>query len=413
MGTSTAKVVGWVMLSLVVGAGAAARADEGTVQGFAFGGTGETVFEHTRAALRDPHFGMRFYFAPKVPGTLSTISSTAATGSNANMLAAAPDHDHLFWDVAFGERAPVLGWYDVHPTRSLRHARGFQLNLDAAAFLLLDFDAQSSAVINTDYRLGLSGDLRPWREGWDRISLSTGLYHQSTHLGDEYVLSANTIQGNQAPTANPFLPYRANPSYLALPATVSFDLAPDSHPEWSARVYLGGTVYFDSGVPEATHPDGRVGAELRYGQPEWADDAAAPPAPATTNVGKFLDAAKRYGLGHATLSGESTPPAPAPAARGRVLRRGARSYVLAYEALIQREFFHVAADVGEPVFVTGAGHWVTQHVMAMLVFNLDTHRSTSNALAVSLEYIDGRNQAGQLTEYDTIRTVATALSYYW
>ena len=44
---------------------------------------------------------------------------------------------------------------------------------------------------------------------------------------------------------------------------------------------------------------------------------------------------------------------------------------------------------------------------------LDTLRSTSNALSVSIEYLDGHNQHGQLTAYDTVRTGAIGLQYYW
>jgi hypothetical protein len=406
-------------------AGAAAVAadgsDVGGVAGWAFGGIGETVFEHTRAALRDPHFGMRFYMADKVPGTLSPVSDPSAP--DANTRAAAAGGDHLFWDVAFGERAPVVGWYDVHPERSIRHARGFQLNLDAAAFLLLDFGAQSSAVINTDYRLGISGDLRPWRDGWDRVSLSLGFFHQSTHLGDEYVLSAPTIQDSGVPSANPSLPYRANPSYLGLPLTVSVDLGGTGEPV-SARVYAGGAVYFDSGIPAATHPDGRVGLELRYAEPEpvaAAPEAAAPEAPTsapdasqpTKYLSDFLTSAKQLGLGHARLPGEQSTPTPGADRRGRTLRRGARAYVLAYEALVQHKYAHDPGFPGQPVFRLDGGAWVTHHAVAMLVFNLDTLRSTSNALALSLELIDGRNQHGQLIEYDSVRTVAAAISYYW
>ena len=292
----------------------AARADEGTVSGFAFGGTGETVFEHTRAALRDPHFGMRFYLAPKVPGTLSPVTDPG--GPDANARADAKGGNHLFWDVAFGERAPVLGWYDVHPTRSVRHARGFQLNLDAAAFLLLDFNAQSSAVINTDYRLGVSGDLRPWRDGWDRLSVSVGAFHQSTHLGDEYVLSAQTIQAGGVPSANPYLPYRANPSYIGFPATLSVDLGPVSQPQYSARVYGGGTLFVDSGIPAAGNADARLGVELRYGQPELTSEI--PQAPPQTRACRSFSRARS-----SSVSG--TPPStgtPRRSGRRRVCAAG-------------------------------------------------------------------------------------------
>jgi hypothetical protein len=387
------------------GAGAAERTDDLTVSGFAFGGTGETVFEHAYASLRDPHFGMRFYLDSKVPGTLSPVSDPASADANAR--AAAKGGRHLFWDASFGERAPLVGWYDVHPTRSVRHARGVQVNLEAAAFLLLDFNAQSKAVIDTDYRLGGSLDLRPWVDGLDRLSLSLGFYHQSSHLGDEYVLSAHTIQAAAPPEVNPYLPYRANPSYYALPGTLSLDLGPSNGSQVSARLYGGGTYYVRSAIPPATHPDARGGIELRFGVSEPTGAPAPQPA-----ASPFLSGSKQFGVGHGGL-GAQDPSASARGPHGRALRRGARSYVLAYEALIQRQYAHDPAAPGQPVFVVGTGHWVTHHAMAMLVFNLDTLRSTSNALALSIEYIHGRNQRGQLTEYDEVNAGAVGLSYYW
>jgi hypothetical protein len=212
------------------------------------------------------------------------------------------------------------------------------------------------------------------------------------------------------------LPYRANPSYLAIPATASVDLGALDGP-FTARVYAGSAVYFDSGIPEATHPDARVGVELRYGELEDTSTPPPPPpvaeAPAATRLSDFLATTRRYGLGRAHSPGEQTTSDPVGRRRGRSARRGARSYVLAYEALAQHKFAHDPASPGQPVFVLGSGHWLTHHAMAMLVFNLDTMRSTSNALALSLEYIDGRDQHGQLVEYHTIHAIAGAVSYYW
>lgn len=389
-----------------------ARADlDGTgsaVSGFAFGGTGETIFEHLRASLRDPHFGMRFYVADKVPGTLSNVSDPGSADADAR--ADAKGGKHVFWDVSFGERAPLFGWYDIHPTRSVRHARGFQLNVDAAAYLLVDFNAQSSAAIDTDYHIGLSADVRPWADGWDRLSLSFGFFHQSTHLGDEYVLSAHTIQASLPPEVNPFLPYRANFSYLAFPATLSVDLGPTSAPQYAARVYGGGTWFAMSDVPAATHPEWRAGVELSYGAPEAVVGSEAPAV--RDAASRFLSNAKTFGFGPGALGGGGTSVG-ARGGHGRRLRRGARTYMLAYEALIQRQFTQDPAFPGEPVFIVGSGTWVTHHAMAMVMFNLDTMRSTSNALSISLEFLDGRNQHGQLIEYDTIRTGAIGLQYYW
>jgi len=375
------------------------------MRGFAFGGAGETIFEHTRASLRDPHFGLRLYTDPKVPGSLSTVPDPSSPDADAR--AAAAGGRHVFLDAAFGERAPLVGWYDVHPTRSVHHARGVQLNLDAAAFLLLDFKTQSEALIDADFRIGTSLDVRPWVDGLDRLSLSIGVFHQSTHLADEYILSAHTIQAGLPPEVNPYLPYRANPSYYAFPATVSLDLGPAAAPQFSARVYAGGSVYTHSGVPSATHPDARVGVELRYGA--LAAAPAARPAPAEPS--HFLAGAKHFGLGHGALGGDDA--AAARAKHGRELRRGRLDYLLAYEALVQREYSHDPAAPGQPVFIVGQGHWVTHHAVAMLVFNLDTLRSTSNALALSVEYLHGRNQFGQLIEYDQVDAVALGVSYYW
>jgi hypothetical protein len=406
---------GCVLACLGLASSAAADpAPPNEVAGLAFGGTGETVFEHTVASLRDPHFGVRFYVESKVPGTLSSVSDPASPDADAR--AAAKGGHHVFMDAAFGERAPLVGWYDVHPTRSVRHARGVQLNAEAAAYLLLDFDAQSQAVIDTDYRIGLALDVRPWLNGLDRLSLSVGAYHQSSHLGDEYVLSAHTIQAGLPPEINPFLPYRANPSYYAFPITLSIDLGPADWPQYAMRLYGGATLYTDSQIPQATHPDERVGLELRFGPPaptgvpEPASTGAAAPASGGAQW-PLLSGAREFGIGAGALGTAGL--AAARGTHGRKLRRGARTWMLAYEALLQRQYFHDPAAPGRPVFILGSGHWLTHHAMAILLFNLDTLRSTSNALAISIEFIDGRNQRGQLIEYDTIRTGALAVSYYW
>ena len=186
-----------VLAGLSLSASGAARADgadQPTMRGFAFGAAGETIFEHTRASLRDPHFGIRLYTDSKVPGTLSTVPDPSSPDADAR--AAAAGGRHVFIDVAFGERAPLVGWYDVHPTRSVRHARGVQLNLDAAAFLLLDFKAQSEALIDSDYRIGTSLDLPP--------PGSTG----STACPCR---SASSIRARTSPTSTSSPPTRSRP----------------------------------------------------------------------------------------------------------------------------------------------------------------------------------------------------------
>jgi hypothetical protein len=372
--------------------------------GLEFGATGETIFEHTRAGLRDPHFGMRLYYAEPVPGTLSPIDGPYTPASDA--AAAAVPGNHLFWDVSFGERLPVATYFDVNPKHP-RFARGAQLNLEAAVFMLLDFGSQSKGVIDTDYRLGGSLDLRPPAYGWEHLSLSIGFFHESTHLGDEYVLSAATIQGNAPPTANSQLNYRANPSYQSMPITLSVDV-PFGTSHLSARGYGGVEKFFGTALPNGDFPSvWKLGAELRWTTVDGANAARAvsPDASITEKIkANFL----RRSTG---VQRDQITAVKADRARKR---RGAFAFEAAYEVLAKRRYEHVGVEpAGPATFVSASGYWYVQHAMVMALYNLDTERSSSNAVGFSVDWIYGRSPFGQLTEYTQLRTFAIAMQYYW
>lgn len=400
---------------LALGAGTVAFADEPEIvppgsspstenfSGWELGATGETVFEHTRAGLRDPHFGMRVYRDNPVPGTLSPVSDPNAPGSDA--VAAQAGGKHLFWDVAFGERLPVVTWYDVNPQHA-RYARGAQINLEAGVFMLLDFDSQSSGVIDTDFRLGLSADFRPPLPIWEHLSISVGFFHESTHLGDEYVLSAATIQGRAAPTANSTLPYRANPSYEALPVTASVDI-PFGNSHFSARVYGGASAYFASALPNGAYPsEWRTGAELRWMAANGANANMFAPEDASIFQRAVANVLRRS-------TGQHHDQVAKPRADRSRKRRGAFGLEAAYELLAKRRYDHVGPEPGAATFVSTDGWWYVQHATVMGLYNLDTERSSSNALGLSLDWMDGRSPFGQLTEYTHVNAWAVGLSYYW
>src|SRR5262249_22204621 len=132
--------------------------------GFQLGGAGRPVFEHLHADLLDPRFGMRVYFDDPVPGTLHNVPDPAGPGANAR--AAAPNGLHFFWDVALGERAPLGGWYGSGSCPEM-FACGVVLSVVAAVYALVDLSSQSNAVLDSDYRLGGSIDVRPWWPGLD------------------------------------------------------------------------------------------------------------------------------------------------------------------------------------------------------------------------------------------------------
>lgn len=110
--------------------------------------------------------------------------------------------------MGFGEN---FGFYRVTGGNS---SDGLQIGIAASVIALFDIDSKSNDLINADYTAGIP---LTWRRG--DFSARLQLYHQSSHLGDEFVLRA---------PAN-----RVNLSYEAVEAIASQDLG-----RW--RVYFGG-----------------------------------------------------------------------------------------------------------------------------------------------------------------------------
>lgn len=118
--------------------------------------------------------------------------------------------------VAFGEYFPVA-------SGTVGRFGTSQIGIQGAVFALFNLDASSSDLVNADYWIGvpLSARRGPW-------SIRARFYHQSSHLGDEFLL------GN--PGVN-----RVNLSYEAVDAHLSYD--------WDrVRVY-GGLGYLVHSEP--------------------------------------------------------------------------------------------------------------------------------------------------------------------
>jgi hypothetical protein len=65
----------------------------------------------------------------------------------------------------------------------------WQLGLEAAVFALFALDTRSSNLVNADYRIGV-----PVTGRHDRWSYRLNLYHQSSHLGDEFLLQHPAVE---------------------------------------------------------------------------------------------------------------------------------------------------------------------------------------------------------------------------
>ncbi len=98
----------------------------------------------------------------------------------------------------------------------------FELGIQAAVFAIFNLDGQSSDLVNADYFVG---PILEYRNG--DFSGFLRVYHQSSHLGDEFLL------------ANPGV-NRVNLSYEEVDAILSYDLF-----DKELRVYGGGGYLFD------------------------------------------------------------------------------------------------------------------------------------------------------------------------
>ncbi len=112
-------------------------------------------------------------------------------------------------EVGYGANFPVYGRID-------EAGNGWNVGISGGLFGLFNLEAESFDLINADYTVGIPFT---WRQ--NDTSGRVRLYHQSSHLGDEFLLNA--------------APERINLSFEALEALVAYDLEP-------FRVYGGGEV---------------------------------------------------------------------------------------------------------------------------------------------------------------------------
>jgi hypothetical protein len=138
--------------------------------------------------------------------------------------------------VGFGE---TFGLYRFFGSRE---GDGLQLSVEGALFAQFNMDTPSYDLINADYTIGIPVT---YRHGDN--SLRFRIYHQSSHLGDELLLSANP-------------PDRVNLSYEAIELIYSR--------EWRGWRMYGGGEYLIHNEPADLKPmSAHWGIEYRYSRP--------------------------------------------------------------------------------------------------------------------------------------------------
>jgi len=123
-----------------------------------------------------------------------------------------------------------------------RAGAGVQLDVVGSIFAQFDLDAPSNDLINADYIIGLPLTFR--RSGF---SIRAKLYHQSSHLGDEYLLRQN----NEV--------VRENLSFESAELLASQEMGP-------VRVYAGGERVFRREPDTLPLKLFHAGAEFRSGR---------------------------------------------------------------------------------------------------------------------------------------------------
>jgi len=121
--------------------------------------------------------------------------------------------------------------------RQKQECNGLQVGVFGAIFSQFDMDSESSDLINSDFVAGLPFT---FRDG--PLSGRARVYHQSSHLGDEFLLDNPDVD-------------RVNLSYEAIDAVLSLDVGP-------ARLY-GGGGYLIRTEPDLERGFAQWGGELR------------------------------------------------------------------------------------------------------------------------------------------------------
>jgi hypothetical protein len=137
--------------------------------------------------------------------------------------------------VGLGDSFGLVRWGGPAPNE------GVQLDVVGSIFAQFDLGTPSNDLINADYIIGLPLTFR--RSGF---STRVKVYHQSSHLGDEYLLRSEDID-------------RKNLSFESVEFLVSQELGP-------LRVYAGGERIFRREPDTLPSKLFHGGAELRTGR---------------------------------------------------------------------------------------------------------------------------------------------------
>jgi len=196
------------------------RCGTGVHEAEAFGLVGFPQDEIFCPLIADPKYPRSF--ASLLRGTFPSIEKPSGKGTTIG-------------SVGLGDFFGLVRWGGP------RAGEGLQLDVVGAIFAQFDLDSASNDLINADYIIGVPLTFR--RRGF---SMMARVYHQSSHLGDEFLLRSSPIQ-------------RENLSFESLELLASQEIGP-------LRLYGGGEHLFRRDPDTVKARLLHTGAELRSGR---------------------------------------------------------------------------------------------------------------------------------------------------
>jgi len=158
--------------------------------------------------------------------------------------------------VSFGETLTLADITGDDPNRDDLDEGNFELNFQGAVFSIFDMDGTSKDLVNSDFWAAITESYRRRYEGGDSSAMLR-LFHQSSHLGDEYILF-NAISERD----------RVNVSYEGLDLTVAWEPR-DADKFTGLRLYGGGSVLLRREPTTLDRWSAKVGAEKVWDQVNW------------------------------------------------------------------------------------------------------------------------------------------------
>jgi hypothetical protein len=129
----------------------------------------------------------------------------------------------------------------------------FDLNFQGAVFSIFDLDGISKDLVNSDFWAALALSWR-YRTDWGDFSAMSRVFHQSSHLGDEYILF-NKIGEED----------RVNLSYEGLDLTMAWQPGMG----YGVKYYAGGGYLFGRDPSSLDPWSAKVGMEVEWPKEKW------------------------------------------------------------------------------------------------------------------------------------------------